>query len=42
VDFYPSPIPHVDNSDFWATKFRVCVIVDVNLSLNFVGRVKAV
>jgi hypothetical protein len=23
VDFYPSPIPHVDNSDFWATKFRV-------------------
>jgi hypothetical protein len=23
VDFYPSPIPHVDNSDFWATRFRV-------------------
>jgi hypothetical protein len=23
VDLYPSPIPHVDNSDFWCGKFRV-------------------
>lgn len=23
VDLYPSPIPHVDGSDFWSTRFRV-------------------
>ncbi|WIA17469.1 hypothetical protein OEZ85_014309 [Tetradesmus obliquus] len=33
VDFYPSPIPHVDNSDFWATRFRIPENV---YELNFV------
>lgn len=23
VDLYPSPIPHVDGSDFWSTRFKV-------------------